>query len=384
MLKHSEFGSAFPFGRQFYGRTVLVTGHTGFKGAWLALWLNKLGANVVGYSLPADGDNNLFQSAALGNLIDSRIGDINDASQFERVVAEIRPEIVFHLAAQPIVRLSYEHPKETFQTNVMGTVNVLNAVRSSDSVRVCLVVTSDKCYENRETGQAYREGDRLAGLDPYSASKACAELVVASYRHSFLLNGLTNGRTVSLSSARAGNVIGGGDWAQDRLVPDSIRSLMSGRPIVLRNPGSVRPWQFVLEPLSGYLALAAYQLVEPGGGAEAWNFGPAAEDSRTVAQVADCIIDKWGFGSWKTQDAISGKHEAGTLQLDSTKARQRLFWQPIYGVDQATAKTVAWYREAQSKDFDARSFADRQIEDYTAAARAARVAWSIKSPVLGQ
>lgn len=350
------------FDGAFAGRTVLVTGHTGFKGAWLSLWLNELGAKVVGIALAPNTTPSLYSQLGLERLIDSRLGDVRDAALLEKTMREVRPEIVFHLAAQPLVRRSYVAPSDTFSTNVQGTVNLLDAVRGTDSVRVCQVITTDKCYENHEMERAYREDDRLGGRDPYSASKACAELVVSSYRESFFGDG-----AASVSSVRAGNVIGGGDWAEDRLVPDCIRALAAGRTAVVRNPGSVRPWQFVLDPLAGYLRLAARQLGEGAGFSEAWNFGPDPEDSRTAAQVADVVVRAWGSGRWDAPAAaIAAPHEAGQLRLDSGKARERLGWRPACGVEDALNRTVAWYRAAQEPGFDARAFSRRQIAEYAA------------------
>ncbi len=354
------------FGGAFSGRTVLVTGHTGFKGAWLSLWLSELGAKVAGCALAPDTTPNLHDQLGLGRLVDSRLGDVRDAAFLEKTLREVRPEVVFHLAAQPLVRLSYEKPAETFAINVQGTANLLDAARRTDSVRVCVVVTTDKCYRNREDGRAYREDDRLGGHDPYSASKACAELVVSSYRDSFFGK---EGR-VSLSSARAGNVIGGGDWAADRLVPDCVRALAAGRPISVRNPSSVRPWQHVLDPLSGYLTLAARQLAEPAAFAEAWNFGPDAGAALTTGEVADLVVKAWGSGRWTSAHDPSAPHEAGLLSLDSAKAHARLGWRPGFGPKDAVERTIAWYRAAREKGFDAAAFTRRQIADYCAAAAA--------------
>lgn len=353
------------FGGAYSGRTVLVTGHTGFKGAWLSLWLLELGANVVGYALAPDTAPNLHDQLGLGRLVDSRLGDVRDASLLDKTLRETRPEIVFHLAAQPLVRRSYEAPAETFATNVLGTANLLDAVRRTPTVRACVVVTTDKCYENREDGSAYREDDRLGGRDPYSASKACAEHVVSSYRDSFFR---PEGR-VSLSSARAGNVIGGGDWAADRLVPDCVRALAANRPITVRNPRSVRPWQHVLDPLSGYLQLAARQLAQPAAFAEAWNFGPDHNDPLTAAQVADLVVSAWGSGTWSAAASDPGApHEAALLGLDSEKARARLGWRPAYRAQEAVARTIEWYRAARETDFDAAAFTVRQIAEFRAAA----------------
>lgn len=372
------------FGGAFSGKTVLVTGHTGFKGAWLSLWLHDLGAKVVGYALPPDTKPNLFEQLGLGRLIDSRIGDVRDGGLLETAVRETRPELVFHLAAQPLVRLSYERPAETFATNVLGTVNILEAVRRTDSVRVCAVVTTDKCYENREEDYSYREEDRLGGRDPYSASKACAEHVVSAYRHSYFSGTGAGRRSVSLSSVRAGNVIGGGDWAADRLVPDCVRALAAGRTIQIRNPRSVRPWQFVLEPLSGYLSLAAHQLTAPASGAEAWNFGPSPAETRSSSQVAEMIVRRWGSGGWAAAEEPSAPHEAGILKLDSSKARSRLGWRPVFGADEAVSAAVAWYRAAREPEFDALAHARRDIANYTTAAKTAGIAWAAERASAGR
>ena len=359
------------FGKTFFGKRVLVTGHTGFKGSWLSLWLSELGAEVAGLSLPPEKPS-LYDSLGLSSLVDSRLGDVRDAAFVEKTVHDVRPEIVFHLAAQALVRRSYDAPAETFATNVLGTAHVLDAVRKTESVRVCQVITSDKCYENREVqGYSYREDDRLGGHDPYSASKACAEIVASSYRASF--SAASDGRSISLSTSRAGNVVGGGDWAQDRLLPDCARALAAGRPIEVRNPRSTRPWQFVLEPLSGYLALAARQLAEPMLYAEAWNFGPSLGVALDAGAVADLAVRAWGSGRW-TSPASDGSepHEAGNLKLDSKKASDRLGWKPVYGTADAVARTIAWYRAASAPGFDAAAFSRAQIAEYAAAAGNAR------------
>ncbi len=355
-----------PFGGAFSGRRVLVTGHTGFKGSWLSLWLDVLGAKVTGYALAPDATQSLFAQLALPLLVDSRLGDVRDADRLADVVRETRPEIVFHLAAQPLVRASYERPAETFAVNAGGTANLLDAVRRVDSVRACVVVTSDKCYENREDGKAFRETDRLGGRDPYSASKACAELVVASYRDSFFRD---EGR-VSLSSARAGNVIGGGDMAADRLVPDLARALSAGRPAAVRNPRSVRPWQHVLDPVRGYLTLAARQLQEPAAFAEAWNFGPGAGNDLSAGQVADLVVRAWGSGRWTDASDPQAPREAQVLRLDSAKARVRLGWRAAWTTEEAVARAVAWYRAAAEKRFDAVAFTRRQIAEHMTALEA--------------
>lgn len=369
------------FAGAFSGKTVLVTGHTGFKGSWLCLWLRELGAKVVGFALAPDTKPSLYQQLGLEGLVDSRIGDIRDGGLLERTVRETRPELVFHLAAQPLVRRSYEQPAETFAVNAVGTANLLEAVRKTDCVRVCQIITTDKCYENDESGRACREGDRLGGRDPYSASKACAEFVVSSYRDSFFPPKDSRRHKVSLSSVRAGNVIGGGDWAQDRLVPDCARALASGRPVEIRNPQSVRPWQFVLEPLSGYLRLAALQLEEPARYASAWNFGPSEGVSLTTAELADLFIHSWGSGRRVSPErGLPSPHEAGTLKLDSGKARELLQWRPVYAAEEAVARTAAWYRASNERTFNALAHTRRQIEEYAASALKAGLPWAKSGP----
>lgn len=355
------------FGGAFAGQTVLVTGHTGFKGAWLTLWLTHLGARVVGYALPPEPDA-LFTEAGLSARIEHHLGDVRDGAHLERVMADCPPAYVFHLAAQPLVRAAYQDPAGTFDVNVMGTVRVLEAIRRSPSVKAAVVVTTDKCYDNREWAYAYRENDPLGGHDPYSASKAACELAVASYRKSFFQDG------PAVATARAGNVIGGGDWAADRIVPDCIRALMRDEPIVLRRPEAVRPWQHVLEPLAGYLWLAARLAVAPRF-ADAWNFGPVGGGHLRVREVVERAIAAWGAGSWQLHpEADAQPHEATLLKLDATKAVDQLGWTPIMGADAAIAETVRWYRERQNPAFDAHDFTLAQIRAYEAAA--AHAAWS--------
>ncbi len=376
------------FGGVFSGKTVLVTGHTGFKGSWLSLWLTELGANVVGLALPPEAQPNLYEQLGLQNLMDSRLGDVRDLELVQKILRETRPEIVFHLAAQPLVRRSYDEPIGTFAVNVLGTAHLLEAVRKTSSVRVCQVITTDKCYENREIDYAYKETDPLGGRDPYSASKACAEMVVSSYRASFFTRtpsplvgeGRDEGKTkmgsVSLSSTRAGNVIGGGDWAQDRLIPDCARSLMAFRPIAVRNPRAVRPWQFVLDPLSGYLRLASLQWSDPQKYSEAWNFGPRLGSARCVGEVVDLVLKAWGSGEKRDAVDPSSPHEAGLLQLDSSKAMERLNWKPVYDLEAAIARTMEWYRASQEPGFDAFNFTRGQIRGYAAAALKAELSWA--------
>ena len=319
-------------------RRVLITGHTGFKGGWLALWLASVGAKVHGFSLAPPTEPNFFTTAQVGEgLAGHTIGDIRDLAQLTRAMQAAAPEIVLHLAAQPLVRASYVDPVLTYATNVLGTVHVLEAVRQCSSVRAIVNVTTDKCYENREWVWPYRESDPLGGHDPYSSSKACAELVTSAYRRSFLSES-----GVAIASARAGNVIGGGDWAVDRLLPDFFRATQTRCPLQVRHPQAVRPWQHVLEPLCGYLLLAE-QLVDTGqAAAEAWNFGPTEEDARSVHWLLSRLVTLMPGTSWQPLDTAQ-VHEAGTLTLDSAKARSRLAWSPRWSLTQALEKTVEWH-----------------------------------------
>ncbi len=352
----------------FQGRSVFLTGHTGFKGSWLALWLHKLGAKVHGYSL-APLMPSLFEEANVAETLASHtIADVRDFAAVHATMKRARPEMVLHLAAQPLVRASYREPRETFETNLMGTVNVLEAVRQTGGVHVCQIVTSDKCYENREWVYAYRESDPMGGHDPYSASKGCAELAVAAYRRSFFAPEKLADHGVSLASARAGNVIGGGDWAEDRIIPDCIRALHKGESIIVRHPRAVRPWQHVLEPLSGYLTLAARQLQEGAEFADAFNFGPTAAANVSVKEIVQRVITVWGGGEWHTPEirgVQAGHHEASFLKLDITKTFNLVHWKPTYSVETAVAETVRWYKErAAHKDFSARDLCLAQIAAY--------------------
>lgn len=324
---------------------VLVTGHTGFKGAWLCLWLHQLGAKVSGLALDPPTDLSLYQAANVGELLelDLRI-DIQDAAAVERALCQIQPTVVFHLAAQPLVNYSYQFPLETYAVNVMGTAHVLEAARKAGSVRAVVVVTTDKCYENHEWVYPYRETDTLGGFDPYSNSKACAELLVSAYRSSFFQS-----EGIAVATARAGNVIGGGDWAMGRLIPDCVRAFQSGKALRLRYPQAVRPWQHVLEPLSGYLLLAERLLGDDAAAfCEAWNFGPSVADSRAVGEVARLAAEIWG-GIVEIVDVAPAHHEAGLLQLDSSKARSRLPWQPRWSVEQAIRYSLQWYQAAEQR-----------------------------------
>ncbi|MBA3044805.1 MAG: CDP-glucose 4,6-dehydratase [Euryarchaeota archaeon] len=331
--------------RDFKGKTILITGHTGFKGGWLALWLESLGAKVIGLALPPPTEPSFLESTNLVNKITHIIGDIREFDQVSSVMKKYRPEFVFHLAAQPLVRRSYIEPVMTFDTNVMGTVNVLEAVRSTPSVKVCICITSDKCYENREWDYAYRENDRMGGKDPYSASKGAAELIISSYRNSFFSPDKISSHGVSLSSVRAGNVIGGGDWAEDRIVPDCIRALTADKSIMVRNPQSIRPWQFILEPLYGYLLLAINMRKQPDKYAGAWNFGPTYTGNICVGDLVKEIVSEWGKGKFEfPQSQVTDVfHEAGTLKLDCTKSNNILGWTPAYSVKKSLEETIAWY-----------------------------------------
>jgi len=333
--------------RFYRGKRVFVTGHTGFKGSWLSLWLSQLGATVYGYSSEPPSDPHLFDAIKGAEIVgENGTGDVRDYERLREAIARASPDLVFHLAAQPLVRRSYRHPRETFEVNVMGTVNLLDAVRALDSVRACLVVTSDKCYENREWVFSYRECDRLGGHDPYSASKAFAELVLASYRKSFFANVTESGhRDCALATARAGNVLGGGDWAEDRIVADCLRSLQSGSPIRVRNPTAIRPWQHVLEPLSGYLWLASRMVSDPGRFSGAWNFGPRGHEQFTVQALVETIVKLWQSGEWMHAASPGTAHEAGLLRLSIEKAQAELGWNPTWDFHATVARTVSWFQQ---------------------------------------
>ena len=341
------------------GKRVFLTGHTGFKGAWLALWLQRLGANVTGYALSPPTQPNLFERANVARDMHSIIGDIRDAQKVSAALRESRAEIVLHLAAQPIVRQSYIDPVETYSTNVMGLVHLYEAIRAAGGVSACVNVTSDKCYENKEWTYGYRESDAMGGYDPYSSSKGCAELVTSAYRRSFFQD-----LGLSLASARAGNVIGGGDWARDRLIPDILRAIGEGRPVQIRNPSAVRPWQHVLEPLSGYLELA--QRLSGEGGerfAQGWNFGPSPEDTRPVQWIVEKLIQHWGAGASWQKDTIDGPHEAHSLSLDCLKAYRELNWRPQWSISKAIEQIVDW-QKAYLAGEDMQSLTISQINEY--------------------
>ena len=324
------------------GKKVFLTGHTGFKGSWISLWLQKKGALLRGYSLDVNSEPSLFISGAVASGMESVIGDIRDLNFLTKNIEQFKPEIVIHMAAQPLVKRSYEQPVETFSTNVMGTVNLLEAVRSVSSVKSVVNVTSDKCYENREWEWGYRENEPMGGFDPYSNSKGCSELVTSCYINSFF-NGSDG---ASIATARAGNVVGGGDWAKDRLIPDIIRSLQKKEPVLIRNPFATRPWQHVLEPLSGYLCLAENLFNHGDRYAGGWNFGPLYEDVRSVGDVTQHIIDAWqDKAQWKYDDS-QHSHEAQYLKLDISKAQSRLNWNPRWRLEDTLDSVVSWYKSS--------------------------------------
>ena len=360
------------FADVYAGRKTFVTGHTGFKGSWLSEWLLSLGAEVTGYALEPPTEPNLFDAIGLGSRVRHVLADVRDVDRLTVELRAAQPEIVFHLAARAIVRQAYAEPRDTFETNIMGTVNVLEAVRACTSVRAVVVVTSDKCYENLEVDHAYRESDAMGGRDPYSASKGAAELVTRAYRDSYFSEG------AGVASARAGNVIGGGDWGADRIVPDCVRALTADTPIVVRNPDAIRPWQHVLEPLSGYLQLGARLLSGDRAAASAWNFGPdVATGERSVRWVVERLVESWGSGTWQPPTAAGPQpHEAHRLSLDSTRARERLGWRPVWDAATAIQHTATWYRGYLQQPARARDLVLDQLAAYSSDARAAGLAWA--------
>jgi CDP-glucose 4,6-dehydratase len=359
------------FGDAYRGKRVFVTGHTGFKGSWLCLWLEQLGAEVTGYALHAPTEPNLFGQAHVVLGIEHHLGDVRDAAALEATLAAARPDFVFHLAAQPLVLGSYEDPAGTFATNVTGSINLLEALRAAGSAASVVMVTTDKVYRNPESGHAFAEDDPLGGHDPYSASKAAMEIAIASWRDSFFARG-----PARIASARAGNVIGGGDWAANRLVPDLVRSRERGEAARLRNPGSLRPWQHVLEPLAGYLWLGARLAGEGGVGlAEAWNFGPEPDQIRTVGNLATALLERWGQPGWSDGSIAEAPHEAGLLRLAIGKARERLGWHPVWDFDTTVARTADWYAAVRADPASARTACLADLEAYCAGAAARDVRW---------
>ena len=356
----------------FGGMPVLITGHTGFKGSWLAIWLRELGAQVIGYSLAAPTTPSNFALSGLAGRIEDIRGDVRDSQMIKEIVAYYRPVTIFHLAAQPIVLDSYAAPQATFETNVNGTINVLEAIRQTDSVRVAVLITTDKVYENREWLWGYRENEPLGGYDPYSASKAMAELAIGAYRQSYF-----SGRNTAIASARAGNVIGGGDFANFRLLPDCMRALAAGQPVLVRHPQSVRPWQHVLESLSGYLWLAVQLLGQGQAFAEGWNFGPAEWQAITTQMVVEKAIALWGNGQWlASRPGQSSPKETHTLRLNWEKAANRLDWRPVYNWEQAVEATVEWFK-GYGSGRDSYTLCVEQIKHYSQQAQKANLPWSL-------
>lgn len=343
----------------WYGRKVFLTGHTGFKGSWLSLWLASLGARVTGYALEPPTDPAMFYIAGVQSTLDkSLLGDVRDEHGLASAMQMVEPEIVIHMAAQSLVQESYADPVETYSTNIMGTVNVLEAVRNTPSVVAVLNVTSDKCYENREQQKSFGENSPMGGHDPYSSSKGCAELVSSAYRRSFLRE-----RNVGLATARAGNVLGGGDWAKDRIIPDAIRAFVRDEPFLVRNPLAVRPWQHVLEPLAGYLVLCQKLYSNPISFDGGWNFGPGADNERPVSTLADTLVMKWSNGViWRAKD-LKRPHEASQLGLDSSKARALLDWRSVWDLERVLTETVNWYQRWHTQG-DMHQFTLKQINNY--------------------
>ena len=341
------------------GKKVYLTGHTGFKGSWLSLWLQNMGALVKGYSLDVNTNPALFIEANVAAGMESEIGDIRNLEQITKSMVSFSPDVLIHMAAQPLVRYSYKEPVETYTTNVMGTVNVLEAARKCPNLKAIISVTTDKCYENKEWEWGYRENEPMGGYDPYSSSKGCAELVTAAYRRSFF----SSEGSASLASARAGNVIGGGDWAEDRLIPDVLRAFDKSEPVILRNPLSTRPWQYVLEPLSGYLILSQELFLNGDKFADAWNFGPKDEDCRHVSWILDIIVKYWGKNASWSLDYNSNPHEAGFLKLDCSKASNRLKWNPKWNLE-LTLKTIVDWHKLYSNRGDIKKQCLKEINKY--------------------
>jgi len=347
------------------GRRVFLTGHTGFKGSWLSLWLHAIGAEVTGYALDPPTQPSLFEQAGVAGALRSIRADIRDFPRLKTAIAECRPDVVIHMAAQTVVRRGYENPIENYSSNVMGTVHVLEALRQINQPCAVVNVTSDKCYENREWVWGYRENEPMGGPDPYSSSKACAELVTTAYRESFFPPALLQRHGVALATARAGNVIGGGDWTSDQLIPDLMRAFLAGRPCLIRNPSAFRPWQFVLEPLRGYLMLAEALLEDGPRFASGWNFGPVDADAKPVSWIANQLIRLWGSGASWNQDPALHPSEAHALKLDASKAAMYLHWHPVLSLDQALGWIVEWYRAFQT-GADLQRLTRTQIEQYEA------------------
>ena len=362
------------FNGYYKNKNVLVTGHTGFKGSWLSVWLHELGANVIGYSLAPYTQRDNFELSLLKNKIVDLRGDIRDFDKLKSVFEKYKPEVVFHLAAQPLVRLSYDLPRETFEQNIMGTVNVLECVRQTSSTKVCINITSDKCYENKEWIWGYRENDPMGGYDPYSASKGCSEIIISAYIRSFFSPATFSTHNKAVASVRAGNVIGGGDWAKDRIIPDCIRAIESNVPIEVRSPKAIRPWQHVLEPLSGYLHLASMLYANPKRYSGAWNFGPNIESLINVEQIVEKFLIGMNKGTWLDTSDKANLHEATLLNLDCSKAFYYLNWKPTFNIDQCIKLVTEWYSEYEKNDVYKICVA--QISQYTQVAKCIGNTWS--------
>ena len=364
----------------FKDKTIFVTGHTGFMGSWLTEWLCDLGANVIGYSLEPPTVPSLFDTLGLEKRITHIIGDINDSKNLQNTMNEHFPEIVFHLAAQPLVKTSYDAPQKTIQTNVMGTVNLLESIKNQPTSRlaICVVITSDKCYQNRELSYAYKETDPMGGYDPYSASKGATELIISSYRNSFFNTQNFGAHETSLSTSRTGNVIGGGDWAENRLVPDCVKALSKNEKISIRNPNAVRPWQYVLEPISGLLCLTQKMYNDPIKYAQPWNFGPTIRRPLIkVNELTSEIITNWGSGNWIDSSDKNEPHEANLLMLDSSKAINNLDWHPVYSINETISETVGWYKEFYKNHENMEEFTKNQILNYVHKAKQMNITWAL-------
>jgi CDP-glucose 4,6-dehydratase len=369
----------------FKNKTVFVTGHTGFIGSWLVLWLQSLDARVIGYSLEPPTKPSLFETLGLENEITHIIGDIQDKQNLSDNIEKHKPEIVIHLAAQPLVRVSYEDPVETFRTNILGTVNILDSIRKLDYVKACVVMTSDKCYQNLDANSFHKETDPLGGSDPYSASKGAAEIITNSFRNSFFNVKKNHDKNTGIASVRAGNVIGGGDWARDRIIPDCIRALTIGKKIMVRNPSSIRPWQFVLEPISGILWLGSKLYTKPEKYSEAWNLGPNKVSNMTVDKVVQNTIRIWNKegsekekGDWvdTSKESANQPNESISLLLDSTKALTSLEWKTIYSFETAINETVSWYKSYYNNDTSMKELSVHQIEQYSKTADQMNITWA--------
>jgi CDP-glucose 4,6-dehydratase len=339
-------------------KKVFLTGHTGFKGSWTSLWLSHLGADVKGYSLQPPTNPNLFEVASVNEVIESEINDIRDFESLRNSIEEFSPDIIFHMAAQPLVRASYKFPLETYETNIMGTANLLHAALEADSCRAIINITTDKCYENKEIDIAYKETDPMGGYDPYSSSKGCAELVSSAYRESFF-----NEKKIGLATVRAGNVIGGGDWAEDRLIPDILRAFEHDKSVIIRNPNATRPWQHVLEPISGYILLAENLYTNPKAFSESWNFGPNLDDVKPVSSILELMTKLWPGSKWQLDESVN-PHEAQLLKLDISKVKEKLNWSPVWNLEKSLEKIVQWHKVCVSDTVDMQKYCITDIKQY--------------------